>query len=342
MKNNETDLLEFESEVTASKEQEKEIKKLKEQLKIKDDLLDIVQSIDPSNLVNLDSYTIKPNRSKKEECTAFSQIGDVHLDEVVNKSIVNGLNEYNLEIGEERMRKYFTRLIYMLRTFRRSGVNIKNLVLHLAGDFITGWIHDELIQTNSIAPIPAALLIEQILIRGIKTLAENGELDKIVIPCSLGNHARTTKKNQFKNTADTSYEWWIYHHLSEWFKEHGYTNVEFILSKSPFIYYKVYDKINKFSHGNHFNYQGGIGGIEVPLKKWVHRENTIMPFDMAWIAHWHTYTILNKVRLNGSVIGYNEMGRSFGFTPEPPQMQFQLLDSKRGYTWNCPIILIDF
>ena len=140
MKNNETDLLEIELELVASKEQDKEIKKLKEQLKIKDDLLDIVQSIDPSNLVNLDSYTIKPNRSKKEECTAFSQIGDVHIDEVVNKSIVNGLNEYNLEIGEERMKKYFTRLIYMLRTFRRFGVNIKNFSFTFSRDFITSWI----------------------------------------------------------------------------------------------------------------------------------------------------------------------------------------------------------
>jgi hypothetical protein len=99
-----------------------------------------------------------------------------------------------------------------------------------------------------------------------------------------------------------------------------------------------------FSHGDHFNYQGGIGGIEVPLKKWILRENSVVStgVDMAWIAHWHQYIVSNKVRVNGSVIGYNGYARSFGFAPEPPKMQFQLLDKRRGYTLNNPIYLTDF
>jgi hypothetical protein len=63
---------------------------------------------------------------------------------------------------------------------------------------------------------------------------------------------------------------------------------------------------------------------------------------MAWIAHWHQYIVSNKVRVNGSVIGYNGYARSFGFAPEPPKMQFQLLDKRRGYTLNNPIYLTDF
>ena len=341
MKNNE--LLEIDvSLIKSDISQTKKIEELTKEKLLLESKLDIVNALDPNRLTNLDSYTIKPNKSLKEECTAFSQLGDVHIDEIVSANITNGLNEYNIQIGSDRIERYFIRLIYMIRTFRRSGITIKNLVLHLVGDFISGWIHDELIETNSISPIQACMIIEELLIKGIKTLSETGDFEKIIIPCSLGNHARTTKKNHFKNTADTSYEWWIYHHLQQYFREHNYSNIEFILSKSPYIYYKVYGKINRFSHGNHFNYQGGIGGIEVPMKKWTHRENTVLPFDMAWIGHWHQYIVLNKVRGNGSVIGYNEMGRSYGFTPEPPQMQFQLLDKKRGYTWNCPIILNDF
>jgi hypothetical protein len=302
----------------------------------------VIESIKIENLTNLDSYVIKANRSYKEECTVITQLGDVHIDEIVNPNITNKLNSYNPEIAELRLERYFTRLIYMIRLQRRAGIKIDNLVLHLVGDFISGWIHDELIETNSMTPVRATLLVEQLLTRGIKTIAEMGDLVNIVIPCSIGNHSRTTKKNHFKNTFDTSFEAIIYQHLSDYFKNAGFTNVEFIISESPYIYYNIYGKINKFSHGNHFNYQGGIGGIEVGLNKWSYRENAVMPFDMAWIGHWHRYIVSPKVRINGAVIGYNEMSRAFGFTPEVPMMQFQLLDKKRGYTTNTPIILEDF
>ncbi len=319
------------------------IKKLKQELKDSKKVFNTFKSIDPNRLQDLSAYSIVANESAEEECTAITQLGDVHGDEIVLKSIVNGLNEYNPDICEDRTKKYFSRVIYMLNFYRRAGTNIDNLVLHLVGDFISGWIHEELIETNSMSPIKAVLFMEGLLIKGIKTLIEEGDLKKIVIPCSCGNHSRTTKKNHFKNTAATSYEWLMYNHLSDYFSRYkSKCEVQFILSESPYIYYSIYGKINKFSHGNHFNYQGGIGGLEVPLKKWIHRENNVMPFDMAWIGHWHTYLVSPQVRINGSVIGYNEMGRAFGFKPELPQMQFQLLDKKRGYTFNCPIILTDF
>lgn len=313
----------------------------KENEKLKN-ALNIVDAIKIEEIKDLEAFTIKPNKSLKEECTAITQFGDAHFDEVVKPSITNGLNQYNPKIAEERTKKYFTRLIYMLRLYKRAGIRINKLVIHLVGDFISGWIHDELIQTNSKTPITATLLMEELLIKGLKTIGEYIGLDEIVVVCTVGNHSRITRKNQFKNTAETSFEYLAYHHIQAYFKDHGYDHMKFVVTDSPYVYYDIYGKINKFSHGNHFNYQGGIGGIEVPLKKWIHRENTVMPFDMAWIGHWHQYHCGNKVRINGSVIGYNEMGRAFGFTPEPPQMQFQLLDKLRGYTWNCPIILTDW
>ena len=323
-------------------EEKKLIKGLKNENEILRNKLLFMETVNPLSLENLDAFSIAKKKSVKEECTVITQIGDVHIDEEVNNSIVSGLNKYNHEIGAQRIERYFSRLLYMTRMFRRTGMKIDNIVIHLAGDFISGWIHDELVQANPLTPIEGVLIVEQLLIKGIKTIAENGEFEKIVLPCSIGNHSRTTAKNHFKNTAITSYEWIIYHHMKEYFQNNGYTNVEFIISESPYTYYQIYNKINIFCHGNSFNYQGGIGGIEIPLKKWIHRENTVLPFDMAWMGHWHTYLVGSKVRINGSVIGYNEMGRKYGFTPEPPQMQFQLLDAKRGFTFNCPILLNDF
>jgi len=320
----------------------KKINLLEKELDEKNRMLFNKDSISLDNLTDFEAFTIKPNRSLKEQCTAITQFGDGHFDEIVNPNVTNGLNEYNPEIARKRTERYASRLIYMLRLYKRAGIKINNLVLHLVGDFISGWIHEELVQTNAMSPVQATLFAEELLIKCIKTIGEYEGLNKIVIVCNTGNHSRITKRNQFKNSVETSFEYLSYKHIEEHFKNNGYQNIEFIIPVSPIIYYKVYDKMNLFTHGNRFQYQGGIGGIEVPLKKWLHRENTVMPFDMAWMGHWHQYLCGTKIRINGPVIGYNEMGRYYGFTPEPPMMQFQLLDEKRGYTWNCPIILEDF
>lgn len=308
--------------------------------------LKISESIDIGHLTNLDSFTITQNKRLKEECTAIAQLSDIHLDEEVKKSMINGLNEYNPDIATQRMERYFKRLLYLVNQCRKGGTTINNLVLQLGGDGISGWIHEELKQTNTLTPVQATLLLEENYIKGLKFLSEYGKFQKIVVICTIGNHSRTTEKNQSKNAAITSYEYIVYKHIIQAAQYMGLNNLEFKLSESQFIYYKIYDKINLFCHGNHFNYQGGIGGIEVPVKKWILRENAVNKafggVDMAFIGHWHTLTSLPNVRINGSVIGYNERGRAFGFTPELPMQQFQLIDAKRGYTLNNRIILTDF
>jgi hypothetical protein len=325
-----------------TKDNQKEIKQLSKELALEKGINTVMKGIRVDDLKNFDTFAIKPNKSLKEECTIITQFGDSHVDEIVNKSVMNGLNEYNPDIAAVRIERYFQRVCYLANQHRRAGTKITNLVLHLAGDFISGWIHEELKETNAMSPIEGILYVQELLLKGIKTIAEQGNFDKVVVIATCGNHARTTDKQRNKNAASTSFEYFMYNNMMQVIAKSGLSNVEFILSESEFIYYKVYDKMNKFSHGNHFNYQGGIGGIEVPIKKWLYREQVIAPFDMAFIGHWHTYIVSNKVRVNGSVIGYNEFGRRCGFPPEPPQMQFQLLDKKRGYTWNCPIFLTDF
>jgi hypothetical protein len=302
-----------------------------------------LEGIKIEEIESFDRFSIQPNNKIKEEAIAISTLSDVHIEELVVKSVVNNLNEYNLAIAEQRLTLYFKRLLYMINQARRAGYKIDNLVLGLLGDFITGYIHEELEESNELTPVQATLFVQNLLIKGIKFLSENGKLQKIIIPCTPGNHGRTTTKKRFSTGYKNSYEWLMYNNMRNLFKELGsYENVEFIIPESEFIYLDLFGYMNKFSHGDHFKYQGGIGGIEIPLKKWILRENAVIKTDMSWIAHWHQYIILNKVRVNGSLIGYNSYARSYGFEPEPPKMQFQLLDAKRGFTLNNPIILTDW
>jgi hypothetical protein len=329
--------------VTSNKEFKRKITLLDNQNKELTKRQDFLNGINHESLVSLEKFTISPLYKLKDEAIAISALSDVHTEEPVIKSIVNNLNEYNLQICEDRVTKYFKRLLYMINQSRKAGYVIDHLVLALLGDFITGYIHEELEEANSLTPVEASLLIQSLLIKGIKLLSEDGKLKKIVIPCTPGNHGRTTKKKRFTTGYKNSYEWLMYNNIRDLFKAiGGYENVEFIIPESEFIYMDLFGYINKFSHGDHFKYQGGIGGIEIPLKKWVLRENSVIKTDMSWIGHWHQYIVLNKVRVNGALIGYNSYARAFGFEPEPPKMQFQLLDKKRGFTLNNPIILTDW
>ena len=304
---------------------------------------EFLSGINIEDLTSLEKFTIGPNYKHKDEAIAISTISDVHTEEPVVKSIVNNLNEYNLQICEERVTRYFKRLLYMINQARKAGYRVDNLVVGFLGDFITGYIHEELEEVNLLTPVQATLLIQELLIKGIKLLSEDGKLEKIIIPCVPGNHSRTTRKKRFTTGYKNSYEWLMYNNIKKYLIDVGsFNNVEIIIPESEFIYLNLFGYVNKFSHGDHFNYQGGIGGLEVPLKKWILRENAVIKTDMSWIAHWHQYIVLNKVRVNGSLIGYNSYARAYGFEPEPPKMQFQLLDKRRGFTLNNPIILTDW
>jgi hypothetical protein len=330
MKNNQKEL---KRQLTILRNQNKEYKEREEFLK----------GINIENLSSLENFTVLPSGKSQDEAIAISTISDVHIEEPVVKSVVNNLNEYNITIATERVTRYFKRLLYMINQSRKAGYYIDTLVLGLLGDFITGYIHEELEEANELTPPEATLLVQELLIKGIKFLSENGKLKRIIIPCIPGNHGRTTTRKRYTTGYKNSYEWLMYNNIKKIFDYYGkHENVEFVIAESEFVYLDLFGKINKFSHGDHFKYQGGIGGLEVPLKKWVLRENAVIKTDMSWIAHWHQYIVLNKVRVNSSVIGYNSYARAFGFEPEPPKMQFQLLDKKRGYTLNNPIILTDW
>jgi len=327
-------------QVSVYKQQNTILRKQNEDFKKRQEFLN---GINVEELESLEKFTVLPTHTRKDEAIAISILSDVHIEEPVVKSVVSGLNEYNLVIAEDRVKRYFKRLLYMITKARKSGYRIDTLVMGWLGDFITGYIHEELEEANALTPPQATLLMQELLIKGVKFIAEQGELKRIIIPCTPGNHGRTTRRKRYTTGYKNSYEWMMYNNIQRLFEENGnYPNIEFIIPESEFVYLNLFGYVNKFSHGDHFNYQGGIGGLEVPLKKWILRENAVIKTDMSWIAHWHQYIVLNRVRVNGSLIGYNSYARAFGFEPDVPKMQFQLLDKKRGFTLNNPIILEDW
>lgn len=292
-------------------------------------------------LAAVKNYTVSrfeiptPAAKKKNEATAIVQWSDWHIDEVVEFETVNGLNEFNKSVAKSRAFKLFENTIKLLDS-QRSAVDINNLVLHLGGDAIGGYIHPELAQTNSMSPLQGIFYAKELIAAGVDYLLRHGKLSNIIVVTSRGNHPRLTPKMQFANDYSMNLETFLYWSLADYFKNEK--RVAFKIEQSELTYLTVYDRILRFFHGHQIRFQGGIGGLTVPLYKAIHRWNSNMRAYYNFMCDKHTYsTPTPDCQVNGSLIGYNAYAVSHGFSYQPPLQSFTLLDSKRGITIRAPI-----
>jgi hypothetical protein len=189
------------------------------------------------------------------------------------------------------------------------------------------------------------MFLQPLLIDILKNFSEDGDFKTITVVMTPGNHGRTSKRKKFSAGYKNSYEWLMYKAIEEIFtnKLVGYDNINFIIPQSEFAEITIYGKNITFSHGDHFNYIGGIGGLEIPLRKWGYKLQKAAPADKRYIAHWHTWMPGGKEVVNGSMVGYSAFGMGKAFEPELPQMHYELLDRNREtFTIKLPIIVDDF
>lgn len=255
---------------------------------------------------------------------------DWHIEERVDKGRVTySENEYNPDIADARIRKFFDKIVWFKRHHEASGsIEVTELVLGLLGDLITGYIHEELLEGNFMSPIEAVLWLEPRLQAGINTLLENG-FEQITIPCVPGNHGRTTPKMRISTSCENSYEWMMYNHLARLFKDEP--RVKVVISKDNHQYVQVHDRLIHFAHFDDIKYQGGIGGLTIPLLRRVAAWNQgPQRADVHVGGHFHQRTDLDHVLVNSSLIGYNAYAQRIGAKPEPAQQLIFFMDEERG------------
>lgn len=281
---------------------------------------------------------IKPKSGGRGEAIAMLSVGDWHLDEVVDKDAVNGLNEFNPEICDRRIKELWSTGASLL-DMCRSRSKIDTIVVSILGDLITGWIHEPFLPTNSMTPPEAVLKAFDYLISGLSFLVRETKVKKIFVVPVCGNHGRTTIRPYNKLLVQTSYEWMIYRLLAKWFDARKDQVIEFKLPQGYMNYIKIYDNLIRFHHGDNIRYQGGIGGVHIPLRKAIDRWNTGKRADYNISGHWHSYRWGEDYLLNGSLIGYNEFSIRIKATYEKPSQSFFLFHPRYGPTAHFPIIL---
>ena len=272
---------------------------------------------------------------KSNEAIPIISLSDWHFEERVDPATINGLNEYNLEVAESRWTKCVQNSLKLVHK-ERSYSDIKQAVLWLGGDFITGYIHEELEESNYLSPTEATRFAKRMIITAIKFYLEHGKFEKLIIPCSYGNHGRTNKKPRVSTGYKNSYEWMMYHDVADYFS--GDKRVQFIIPNGIFAYVDVLGYMCRFWHGDTVSYQGGIGGLTIPLIKAIQRYNQQQHADYNFMGHYHQLWQATKdCIVNGSGIGFNAYAQRIGASPEPPRQAFSLIDGKRGLTTKMEI-----
>lgn len=294
-----------------------------------DDLLALRRPVNPGPLV-------RPCAAKYHG-VALAEWSDWHVAEKIEARKVNGLNRFSPEIATKRAHHcaYSTRALY--RHVRKS-YGVDSMVLVLGGDFITGYLHEELVATNYMGPVEEGIFAQKLLAECLSVVADEKSLKKLRVICHRGNHGRTTKKMQFKNDFSTSYETWIYANLADKFADSK--RIVFEIPESDVHYTEVFPGWNlRTFHGHQVKYSDGIGGLTIPLNKWEAKQDATTPAQFNLMGHYHFYSEPNgKTTLNGSLKGYDEYAASHGFPFQPPLQSFNLLDvGRRMIAQRMPI-----
>jgi len=276
-------------------------------------------------------HEIAPPPSDQDRQTIpIVQFSDWHLDENVRKDSVLGMNEYNPEIAKERADSTVYQMCKLI-SHHQLKYNISAVVVSLLGDFIGGWIHEELMQTNSSSPLGATRTARNLLLSGLKYMHDNLRVDKIYVVCIGGNHSRTTKKVQYANFTDVSLEYGMYLDLQEICKQMGLNKFDFIIPKAQLAVVSLLDKKILFAHGYEFKYQGGIGGIYPPMLRWFFKISKSLKVDKAFLGHWHQPIFTEQCVVNNSLKGYDAYAMDKGMDFQPPSQNLILLDSRYGF-----------
>lgn len=282
-----------------------------------------------------------PRSTTEHRATLVSILSDLHLDEVVRPDEIGKLNAYNRAIAELRLERYVRRAVMLARQYL-SGVEYDGVVLMLGGDLVSGFIHEELSQTNE-APLPATIAHwVPYLAAVISGFAD--EFGRVHVPVVPGNHGRMTRKPRAKLRAIDNADWLLGQLLAARFTDDD--RITFDITEGTDVLVRVYDTTFLLTHGDQATGGSGIGGIWPPIKRLEARKRERyaaagQTFDWLVMGHWHQYVHAQGLIVNGSLKGYDEYAAVNNFPPERAQQALWVVTPENGVTWAAPVFVDD-
>lgn len=277
--------------------------------------------------------TRKPPKAERV-ATLCTILSDTHFDEVVNPAEIGNLNAYNRDIATARLERYFTGVVKLARHYL-TGLTYDGVVVFMAGDTISGDIHEELSETNEGTALETVLYWTERIAAGLTLLAD--EFGAVHVPLVVGNHGRRTRKPRAKKRARDNFDWLIGQMLARHF--HSDPRVTFEIPDGTDVLVTIHDTRFLLTHGDQTGGGGGIGGIWPPLFRLIAKKRTRYEFDTLVCGHWHQLIMAADAGLivNGSLKGFDEYAATINATPEPAQQALWTVAPGVGVTFSAPV-----
>jgi len=264
---------------------------------------------------------------------------DWHLDEVVQPSQVNYVNAFNRQIATTRARHFIDTGIDLV-TQHLARAKYDYCVFALGGDMLSGNIHEELRETNE-HPIHKSLLYAaDLLIAAITKLHDT--FGQVYVPVVVGNHGRLSRKPIYKNRAFENYDWLLAQIVARHFA--GEPAIRFEVGDGSELFYRVHGTRYFLQHGDDFIGGSGISGPFTPwmlgdLRKRRRQDAINQPYDVLIMGHWHQYTPLRRLIVNGTLKGFDEYAKHKGYEFELPTQAVWVTHPEHGITVHWPVFL---
>lgn len=285
-------------------------------------------------------------------------LSDWHVGEVVNLAQTAGINQFNVEIAQERVRTLVEKVIALSFDYRKNP-EYPGIVVCLGGDMISGLIHQELIETMD-GPFAGQLLETFALLAWtLQKLAD--KFGRVFVVAVVGNHGRLWHKPRAKNRAFDSFEYFLYCFLEARFcprdKETGKPlpgfddRFAFHIAEDTDAMFEVAGWRILLTHGDSTGAKGGDGiiGIIGPVVRGEKKVREVasyiaQDYDFCLMGHWHQSVALDRVYVNPTLKGYDEYAKNELRAPPEPAAQnlifvhsdYGVIDHKRIYLQKRP------
>ena len=196
-----------------------------------------------------------PGKVSKGRASAILCVNDWHAESCVKRESVDGVNEFNLQVADRRIKRTWQKALWLL-DFVRNISNVRELVVWLGGDLINGAIHEELQEQNFLGPTEAVLYVQDHIASGLELLLRESRVDHVTVVTAYGNHGRTIPKRRIAMGYRHSWEWLSYSNLASYYRKRP--KVTFKVEQGYHNWLDVQGHPICFHHGDAIRYAGGV------------------------------------------------------------------------------------
>jgi hypothetical protein len=272
-------------------------------------------------------------------------LADWHLGEVVERAEVNGVNEYNLKIAEERANRAIEGMIRLARKHTENTRSYAGAVLPLVGDFVSGGLHAELKATDEEEAIGASIIARDWLRDAIKRVA--GEFGRVYVPAVAGNHGRNTAKPEFKRYYKKNFDWLIIRLLETDFQDDPRVRIDWRPSNDvhfPPLQRSLHAGARRHARRQRRRRHHWRARAYHPRRSQEVRTvfGARLAFDKLVIGHWHQRLWLPRAIVGNTIKGFDEYAKNqLGAKPDRPTQPLWFVHPAHGQTAHWDVYVDD-